>query len=387
MAPYMTKKPVVMLLPYDSCSGLELFGLRFAQDLQNRGYPVRVAAPADSMIDKQCQARELELWAFPASVKYDLNSYPACYAMLKQLEPSAVVAFRTQMMYPLHFARLLARRHPKLFLFYRIGVGSHWRKDPLHRLMFGQLSAVVPNADYVRDKIVRLWGIDSDKVECIKSGVDIDRYRPDAARRKALRDSLGISSDDILVGSSGRIHPEKGSEILLRALFEPNCPGQTRQNVHLLYVGREYQPGYADHLRRVAAELGVEKRFHLLEFRNDIEAVYAALDFFAFAVTSREAYAYVVLEAMASGVAPVVPATGGMSEMYRDGCEGFFFRHNDAQSLKATLEKALALSPTRLKEMGAAARRRIVETADWNGMMAKYLRLFEKTCVEGFKRG
>ena len=59
MAPDMNEKPVVMLLPYDSCSGLELFGLRFAQDLQNRGYPVRVAAPADSLIDKQCRARQL----------------------------------------------------------------------------------------------------------------------------------------------------------------------------------------------------------------------------------------------------------------------------------------------------------------------------------------
>ena len=383
----MTQKPVIMLLPYESCSGLELFGLRFAADLQNRGYPVKIAAPGGSLLDQQCRARGLKLWPFPATVKYDLKAWPACYRMLKELDPAAIVAFRTQMMYPLHFARLLARCHPKLFLFYRIGVGNHWRKDPLHRLMFAQISAVVPNADYVCDKIHQFWGIDADKVVCIKSGVDIDKYRPDPDRRASVRGPLGLGPNDVLIGSSGRIHPEKGSEILLRALFEGDGPGRARDNVHLLYVGREYQPGYIAHLQRIAGELGAEKRFHIMDFRNDIETVYSALDLFAFAVTSREAYAYVVLEAMASGVVPVIPATGGMSEMFADRKQGFFFRHKDIDSLKAALHSALAMPPTRLHAMGEAARRHMVATADWHDMMARYLELFKKTSVEGFKRG
>ncbi len=373
-----------MLLPYESCSGLELFGLRFAGDLQSRGYPVKVAAPSGSLLDQQCRARGLQLWPFPATVKYDLKAWPACYQMLKELNPAAVIAFRTQMMYPLHFARLMARRHPKLFLFYRIGVGNHWRIDPLHRLMFGQLSAVVPNADYVRDKIRKFWGIDAARVVCIKSGVDIEKYRPDHARRASVRGPLGLGTDDLLIGSSGRIHPEKGSEILLRALFEGDGPGRARDNVHLLYVGREYQPGYTAHLKRIAAELGVEKRFHIMDFRNDIETVYSALDLFAFAVTSHEAYAYVVLEAMASGVVPVIPATGGMSEMFADRKQGFFFKHRNTDSLKAALHLALDMPATQLRSMGEAARRHMVATADWHDMMSRYLDLFKKTSVEGF---
>ncbi len=380
----MTKKPIIILLPYESCSGLELFGLRFAQDLQSRGYSVKVAAPPASLIDKQCQARGLELWPFPASVKYNINSFPACLAMLKQLDPCAVIAFRTQMMYPLHFASLVSRLHPRLFLFYRIGVGSHWRKDPIHRRLFRHFSAVVPNADYVGDKIVRQWGIDAEKVVCIKSGVDIGRYRPDPERRTTVRKSLGIAESAVLIGSSGRIHPDKGSEILLRAVFEPGGPASRGEDVHLLYIGREYKPGYADHLQRVAAEIGAEKRFHIMAFRNDPETVYSAFDLFAFAVTSREAYAYVVLEAMASGVAPIVPAAGGMPEMYDDGVEGFFFKHNDRASLRDTLNRALSLPLAQIHAMGNAARNRIVEKAEWGKMMEKYLRLFKNCGVDGF---
>ncbi len=380
----MHQRPVVILLPYTSCSGLELFGLRFARDLVNRGHSVKVAAPADSLIARQCHDRGLDLWPFPETVKYDLKSYPNCLKMLYELDPAAVVAFRTQLMYPLHFARLLSRRRPELFLFYRIGVGSHVRKDPLHRRMFRHFAAVVPNADYVGDKIVRQWGIDPQKVVCIKSGVDTTRYRPDAERRKILRQELNIPMDAILIGSSGRIHPEKGSEILLRALYDGTGPARDRADVHLLYVGREYQPGYADKLQKIAAELGVADRFHIVGFRNDVEAVYSALDLFAFAVTSREAYAYVALEAMASGVAMLLPATGGLTEMFDDGVEGFFYRHNDLNSLRDKLALALQQSPQQLKRMGSAARERIIKTAQWDSMMEKYLELFQTSGVKGF---
>lgn len=380
----MQQKPVVMLLPYESCSGLELFGLRFARDLIDRGFKAVVAAPEGSLIAGQCRDRGIPLWNFPATVKYDLVSFPASYRLLNELKPAAVVAFRTQMMYPLHAARLLSGQHPQLFLFYRIGVGNHWRIDPIHRRMFGHLAAVVPNADYVGNKIVKYWGIDAAKVVPIKSGVDTEKYRPDAGRRADLRRELGLSEDCILVGSSGRIHPEKGSEILLRAMFDERGPARNRQNVHLLYIGREYQPGYAQHLIEVAAELGAEKRFHILGFRNDVEKVYAGLDLFAFAVTSNEAYAYVVLEAMASGVAPLVPATGGMPEMYNDGVQGFFFKHRDTDSLREKLTLALNLPAGQLKKMGEAARQRIALSASWGLMMQKYLDLFKKCRVEGF---
>ncbi|NCB39407.1 MAG: glycosyltransferase family 1 protein [Erysipelotrichia bacterium] len=378
------QQPVVMLLPYDSCSGLELFGLRFARDLIDRGHHALVAAPEGSLIASQCADRKIPLWQFPATVKYDLASFPACLKMVSNLNPAAVVAFRTQMMYPLHAARLLTGRHVPVFLFYRIGVGNHRRNDPIHRRMFRHLAAVVPNADYVKNKILKFWGIDAAKVVCIKSGVDSEKYRPDSARRASLRKELNVDDQAVIIGSSGRIHPEKGSEILLRALFDERGPARNRQNVHLLYIGREYQPGYADHLHNIAVELGAGDRFHILGFRNDVEKVYSALDLFAFAVTSNEAYAYVVLEAMASGVAPLVPATGGLSEMFDNGVEGFFFEHRNTSSLRQALDSALSMPAEQLKLMGQLSRQRILQTADWNLMMEKYLALFKKNGVKGF---
>lgn len=376
--------PVVILLPYDTCSGLELFGLRFAADLISKGHQAIIAAPDNSLLAKQCEARNLPRFHFPVTYKYELSSYPAAIRLLAELKPAAVIGFRTQMMYPVHLARLLTGQKMPFFLFYRIGAGRYHRKDPLHRRLFNNLAAVVPNADHVKNRILDYWGISPEKVICIKSGVDTEKYYPDIARRSRIRSELHIDDNAVLIGSSGRIHPEKGSEILLRTLFAENGPGTKHKNVHLAYVGREYKPGYADHLRRVAVEIGAGERFHILGFRNDVETVYAGFDLFAFAVTSSEAYAYVVLEAMASGVVPVVPTSGGLVEMFDDGVEGFFFRHNDSESLKTTLFKAVELGADARTLMGKACRKRIENHASWQMMMQTYLDLFRKSRVKGF---
>jgi len=168
--------PVVMLLPYDTCSGLELFGLRFATDLISRGYDAAVAAPDNSLLAKQCEDRGLKRFHFPVTYKYQFSSYPAAVKLLSLAKPSAVVGFRTQMMYPVHLARLLSGHHMPFFLFYRIGAGRYYRKDPLHRRLFANLAAVVPNADHVKNRILDYWGIPSEKVVCIKSGVDTEKY-------------------------------------------------------------------------------------------------------------------------------------------------------------------------------------------------------------------
>ena len=380
----MTEKPVIMLLPYASCSGLELFGLRFARDLLDHGHRALVAAPVGSLIAKQCADRGIELYPFPVTTKYELVSYPAAYKMLRELEPAAVVAFRTQMMYPVQLARVLNNQHVPFFLFYRIGAGSLYRKDPIHRYLFKNLAAVVPNADYVKNRILKFWGIESSKVLCIKSGVDTKRYQPDIEARLKLRQELGLREDAVIVGSSGRIEQMKGSEDLLRAMFDVGGAGRAYENVHLVYIGRETESGYIDHLRRLASEFGYSSQFHVLGFRNDVEKVYPAYDLFAFAVNVREAYAYVVLEAMASGVMPIIPDAGGLGEMFSHGVEGFFFEHRNQESLRNTLVEALAIEPARRRAMGEEARQRIIEKASWQVMMQQYLDLFKKCHVQGF---
>ena len=372
------KHPVLLLLPYVSCSGLELFGLRFVRDLINRGIPAAVASPRGGLIAEQCLARGVPHLHLPVLGRWDPRAMYHFCQFFDQYSPRLAVGFRTQTAYPFHLARILKRNHTPFMLFYRIGAGNQPRRDPLHRKLFQHVAAVVPNADHVKNKILLKWAIAPEKVVCIKSGIDTNKYKPSSDKARAFRAKLGIPSDAIVIGNTGRIHPEKGSQILLETLFGSGGPAQLREDVYLVYVGREHFAGYADQLNARAFELGHAQHFFVLPFRNDIESVYPAFDVYALAVTSHETYAYTALEAMASGVIPIVPKIGGMKEMYVHGEQGFFFEHRNQNSLREQLQHVLSLDSSARAGIGAAARRKIEQHASWDSMMESYLTLMER---------
>lgn len=68
--------------------------------------------------------------------------------------------------------------------------------------------------------------------------------------------------------------------------------------------------------------------------------------------------------------------------MFEEGVEGFFFRHRDTASLRQSLAKAVSLDAGRRREMGGAARARILRTAGWSAMMDRYLALFTRFAVD-----
>ncbi|MBI3037909.1 glycosyltransferase family 4 protein [bacterium] len=373
--------PVLLLLPYLSLSGLELFGIRFAQDLRNRGIPVSIGAPKNSRIYHSCLTCSIPFVAVQNESRFNPFAIKRIANILTTLKPRAVIAFRTQIIYPLFFFFFVKRIHVPILLFYRIGAGNQPRLDPIHRVLFRHVAAVVPNSLHVQNKILAKWAISPEKVVCIKSGIDANKYRFDNQKRTELRSILKIPDSAFLIGNTGRIHPEKGSQDLLELVFKNGGISRDRE-IHLVFVGSEFQPGYSEFLRKTAANLGGENFLHILPFKTDIESVYSAFDLFVLPVKSHETYAYVVLEAMASQVVPVVPKIGGIKEMFLDKIEGFFYSFRDLNDLERVLFGATKMEPPKLKEMGIAARRRVEENASWPSMMNQYLALLKKSGVE-----
>jgi glycosyltransferase involved in cell wall biosynthesis len=58
----------------------------------------------------------------------------------------------------------------------------------------------------------------------LSPGVDVERFRPDAAMRRSMLDRLGWSASDRVVGFLGRFVPHKGIAVLLSALDAANTP-------------------------------------------------------------------------------------------------------------------------------------------------------------------
>jgi glycosyltransferase involved in cell wall biosynthesis len=191
---------------------------------------------------------------------------------------------------------------------------------------------------------------------------------PSASQRAAARAELGLGVEDAVVGVVGGLRPEKGQEVLLRALLAMNGNGP---QPHLVIVG-DGERGPA--LRSLARALGLDGRVRFTGTRLDARSLIPAFDVACLA-SRWEAYPLSVMEAMAAGVPVVVSDCGGLPSMVSQGVEGMRCPPGDERAFAAALEALLA-DPSRRALMGAAARMRAERDFDLAVTVRRYEELF-----------
>ncbi len=196
-------------------------------------------------------------------------------------------------------------------------------------------------------------GYDSTKMEVIPNGFDTETFRPDFSARKAVREELGLPMDAILIGMMGRFHRMKDHRNLVQAA---TLLHRTHPEVHFVCAGAgvNWQNVELAHWIRDA---DLCDNFHLLGPRNDIPTLTASLDIATLSSQYGEGFPNVVGEAMACGVPCVVTNVGDSA--YIVGETGFVVPPRSPIALRSGWQRALALSPSARRDLGAQARQRV----------------------------
>ena len=146
----------------------------------------------------------------------------------------------------------------------------------------------------------------------------------------------------------GRLDPEKGTDVLLRAWARVEPSGSARLQI----VGT----GTLDSsLRRLTTELGLTRvTFEGFVRQSDLLGCYGRADVFVFPSLS-DPWGLVINEAMASGL-PVITtsAPGGARELVKNGENGFIVLPGDADALAAAMSK-LGGDPGLRQRMGRSS--------------------------------
>jgi glycosyltransferase involved in cell wall biosynthesis len=205
-------------------------------------------------------------------------------------------------------------------------------------------------------ELMRRWHL-TRNAELLGNGIDLTRFDPtrfSADDRRTVRAALGVDDDTVLVGTVGRLVAEKGLPELFAAVTR--LPG----NFVLVVVGAPdpVKPDAigADELTR-AREHGV--RF--LGHRDDVDALYAAMDVFVLA-SHREGFPRAGMEAAAMGLPAVATDVRGCREVVDDGVTGSLVPADDPAALAEAL-RALQ-DPGLRRALGAAARTRAQQHFD-----------------------
>ena len=209
--------------------------------------------------------------------------------------------------------------------------------------------AIIANSHVGRDYHLAL-GYPAEKTVVIPNGIDTERFRPNPLARRRIREEWGIKEQEELIGLVGRLDPMKDHPIFIEAAA---LLAKRRSEIRFVCVGGGPDE-YRAELQRHAKQLGLEDRLLWVGIREDMPAVYTALDI-AVSSSYGEGFANVIGEAMACGVPCVVTNVGDSARVVAD--LGEVVPPKDPAALRDAIERLLDKKP----HTPAQVRLRIVE--------------------------
>lgn len=142
-----------------------------------------------------------------------------------------------------------------------------------------------------------------------------------------------------VIGALGRLHHNKGYDVLFEALASPELAGLPWQCV-LGGDGPERPL-----LEAEAKRWGVFDRVRFLGWVSDRQTFFNMIDLFVLP-SREEPFGIVLIEAMAAGVPVVATDTDGPSSIIHDGQTGLMVPRDNAQALAGALKNALTSEST-----------------------------------------
>jgi glycosyltransferase involved in cell wall biosynthesis len=249
----------------------------------------------------------------------------------------------------------------------------------LERWLARATTVLVAVSPEVRDDLVRLRVAPASKFVVVRLGIELEeRVRNDPDVRLETRRQLGLAADAFLVGWVGRMTAVKRTEDVLKALRLLVDAGV---DAYVCLVGDGPD---RDDLERAAQELGVVKRCLFLGYQNDVARFYDAIDVLLLP-SANEGTPVSVIEALAARRPAVATRVGGVSDVLRDGVDGFLVEVDDPEALAARLAE-LAADPERRAEMGAAGRERVLTRYAVERLVDDVDRLY-RSLLETARRG
>jgi glycosyltransferase involved in cell wall biosynthesis len=230
---------------------------------------------------------------------------------------------------------------------------------PFVRHTLTRADKVVAVSEFIRRVAVQL-GAPPEKVETIYMGIDTSKFKPsrDAA---SLREKYGIPEGHVVIGTLGRLVPEKRVENIIRA-----APHVFRKADAVFLIGGDGpRRGYLEELA------GRQENIRFLGEIKDAVHFHRLCDVFVMA-SVREGLSVALQEAMASGCVPVAVNGFGCPELVDEGVNGYLFEPGDVRGLADKILKAIDS-----RELGRKASETIRKSFELEDNAMRYLRLYD----------
>ena len=304
---------------------------------------------------------EIDIRAAQAQVDYveviERHSFdPGVWRRLKQLAISRRIQIVHAHDYKTDLLALLLSRSLGIAALSTVhGWTGHSRRErfcyyPLDKRILARFPRLIAVSSEIERELCN-HGADRRKITTLLNAIDHRIFRRDRTCTPQARAAVGFETGDFVIGSVGRLEPQKRFDLLLEAfaVFRANSP-----RARLVIAG---DGSLREKLEQQRMRLGLTDCCRLIGHVTDVIALHNGLDLFVQS-SDYEGTPNSVLEAMAMETPIVATAAGGTSELVADGTHGRIVPVGDSEALIGAMRDAAGDSQ-RSRTMADAARRRV----------------------------
>src|SRR5207249_437258 len=176
----------------------------------------------------------------------------------------------------------------------------------------GNTKRVIAGSQMVKDEIVNLYGYPTNRIDIVRNGVPLEKFRFGLELREKSREELNLKPDQIALLFAGSGWERKG------LLFAVEAAALCKERkMRLLVAGRGNTKLYKTKRLRFWREEPVQ-------FLGEVEhmrRIYAAADIFILP-TIYDPFSNACLEALACGLPVITTRSNGFSEIIENGVHG-----------------------------------------------------------------
>jgi len=347
--------------------------------LSNGGVDVTIAfrkAPPDfkeRTVEKEVKERDIKSFdGFRLNRYFSVRDWLFDFRYIKRyVEEQAIDIVHTNLSHD-HFTAILSlsfsKNRPLI-------VRTDHKRDgmPINGFMKWALSrtdGLVSYSKKIMEHDVRSFGFPEKQTCVIPPGV-----KPYNGPLKNMREGFGIKADEKVIGVIGRLKPDRGYNVILKAF---RLVRERMNNVKLLVMGRSSQ--IEKSIIQPLTDMGLEHDVILAGYRiDDYFSVISTFDLFVMMRAGSDGTARALREVMVMGKPAIVSDRGMLPEMVEDGVSGYVVKW-DEHDLSTKMEKIL-IDGERRKRFGINAKETAIDK--WNySIQAQKMKEFYESLLQ-----
>lgn len=211
------------------------------------------------------------------------------------------------------------------------------KKNFFHSYFYRQINTWITPLESLKNQLIENTVLKPSQIITLPLCLETEKFYNNKISKTEAKKSINFSDNDFLIGTIGRLDKEKGQEYLLRAshLLKSEIP-----NLKILFVGAETAggTGYKQYLKTLAKELNLETQTTFLDFADNPQNIFKALDIFIMSSIS-EPYGMVTLEALLSQTQVIGSNSGGTTDLLENGNFGQLFKPKNEKELSEAILK------------------------------------------------